>query len=44
MDEKAARKAFEKQLESLKNPPQTKEELLETFKKNSLPKAAELFK
>jgi len=43
MDEKSARKAFKKQLESLKNPPQTKEELFETFRKNGLVKAAELF-
>jgi len=40
----AAIKAFNVQLEKLKNPPRTKEELLETFKKNDLPKAAELFK
>jgi len=43
-DKEAAITAFKKQLESLKNPPQTKEELLETFKRNGLPKAAELFK
>ncbi len=43
-DKEAAIIAFKKQLESLKNPPQTKEELLQTFKRNDLPKAAELFK
>lgn len=40
----AAITAFNVQLEKLKNPPRTKEELLETFKKQGLPKAAELFK
>ena len=44
IDEKGVREAFKKQLESLKKPPQTKEELLQTFKRNDLPKAAELFK
>ena len=42
-DKEAAIIAFKKQLESLKNPPVTKEELLEIFKRNDLPKAAELF-
>jgi len=40
----AAITALNVQLEKLKNPPRTKEELLETFKKQGLPKAAELFK
>jgi len=44
MNTKAATIAFNVQLEKLKNPPQTKEKLLETFKKQGLPKAAELFK
>ena len=35
--------ALNVQLEKLKNPPRTKEELLETFKKQGLIKAAELF-
>jgi len=39
----AAITAFKVQLEKLRNPPQTKEELLETFKRNGLMKAAELF-
>ena len=43
MDRKAAEDALKKQLESLKNPPQTKEQLLATFRKNDLIKAAELF-
>jgi len=40
---KAAITAFNVQREKLKNPPQTKEELLETFRRNGLIKAAELF-
>jgi len=43
MDKKSAIIAFNTQLESLKNPPQTKDELLETFRNNDFPKAAELF-
>jgi len=43
MDKKTAQKALNKQLSTLKNPPQTKEELLATFRKNDLVKAAELF-
>ena len=43
MDRKAAEDAFNIQLKFLKNPPQTKEQLLATFKKNDLIKAAELF-
>jgi len=43
MDKKNSAKAFKAQLISLKNPPQTKEELLETFRNNDFPKAAELF-
>jgi len=44
MDKKTAVDALNAQLKMLKNPPVTKEELLETFKRNGLPKAAELFK
>ena len=43
LDEKTLQKALNKQLSTLKNPPQTKEELLETFRKNDLVKVAELF-
>ena len=43
LDKKAAVDAFNAQLETLKNPPVTKEELLETFRRNDLIKAAELF-
>jgi len=43
LDKKTAQKALNKQLSTLKNPPQTKEELLATFRKNDLIKAAELF-
>ncbi len=44
MKKEAAIRAFKVQLETLINPPVTKEELLETFKRNDLSKAAELFK
>ncbi len=43
IDEKTLQKALNKQLKTLKNPPQTKEQLLATFRKNDLIKAAELF-
>ena len=44
IDKQATVDALNAQLATLINPPVTKEELLETFKKNGLPKAAELFK
>jgi len=44
MKKDASTRAFNVQLETLKKPPLTKEELLETFRKCGLPKAAELFK
>jgi len=43
MNEKAAIEALNVQLETLRKPRRTKEELLETFKKCDLAKAAELF-
>ena len=44
MNKKAAIEALNARLETLRKPPQTKEELLETFRNNDLPKSAELFK
>jgi len=43
INKKVSIEAFNVQLETLRKPPRTKEELLETFKKCGLPKAAELF-
>ena len=43
MNKKVTMEAFQIQLETLRKPPRTKEQLLATFRKNDLIKAAELF-